>query len=147
MKSRGLGDVYKRQTFNSIYRIENSSDYLWAGIRTPIMLTDANLTVNYSMKKDNFPLESIAPRIFTFNKSRYLITCSAGLGGASKATPTLSVYDISKGSTVKEALEIFDKGENHNPVYSFILGGSGTVSYTHLQPTRLHKVSRMPSSA
>ena len=112
-------------TFNSIYRIENSSDYLWAGIRTPIMLTDANLTVNYSMKKDNFPLESIAPRIFTFNKSRYLITCTAGLGGSTKAKPTLSVYDISKGNTVKEALEIFDKGENHNPVYSFILGGSG----------------------
>lgn len=115
-------------TFNSIYRIGNSSEYLWAGIRTGIMLTDANLGINYTMNKDNFPMESIAARIFTFNKSRYLMTCSAGLGSSSKATPTLSVYDITKGNTVKEALEIFDQAENHNPVYSFILGGSGNAA-------------------
>ena len=66
----------------------------------------------------------MAARIFTFNKARYLMTCTVGYGSGSKVTPTLNLYDITKGGTVQEALERFDTGDTHTPVYSFILGGA-----------------------
>ena len=77
------------------------------------------------MKKENIAGESVAPRIFTFNGERYLIVCTAGYGSSTKATPSLIVYNLTKGSTVAEAMQKFDEAENHNPDYTFILGGSG----------------------
>ena len=111
-------------TSMSMYRIEDTSQYLLAGLRFPIALTDETASVKYQLKKDNIAAESIAARIFTFNKARYLMTCTVGFGGSTKTTPTLNLYDITKGRTVQEALERFDTGDNHNPVYSFILGGA-----------------------
>ncbi|ETD17592.1 MULTISPECIES: DUF4623 domain-containing protein [Prevotellaceae] len=108
-----------------IYRIEETSQYVFSGVRTPVMLTDESASVKYTMGKDHTAAEGISPRIFTFNKSRYLIVCTAGLGSASKATPALYIYDISKGNTVEEALAKFDEAGNYNPIYSFILGGAG----------------------
>ena len=53
------------------------------------------------------------------------MVCTAGLGSASKATPTIYVYNITRGNTIEDALKIFDNSDNHNPVYSFALGGFG----------------------
>ena len=35
------------------------------------------------------------------------------------------VFDISKGNNLAEALERFDAASEHEPVYTFILGGAG----------------------
>ena len=91
----------------------------------PITLTGSAAEKKFSLSAANQPAEAVAARAFMFNKKRYLITCTAGLGGASKATPTLYVFDISKGKSLAEALEIFEAASDHNPVYTFILGGAG----------------------
>ena len=110
----------------SMYRIENTSQYLLSGLRFPVALTDEMGGVKFQLNKDHIAAESIGARIFTFNKARYLLTCTVGFGGATKATPTMNLYDITKGSTVQEALEKMDAAKDQKPVYSFILGGTFT---------------------
>lgn len=112
----------------NVYRIEDTDEYVWAGVRLPVTLVDESLGTKYAMNKSNLETEAVAPRIFTFNGERYLIVCSAGQGSASKATPSLVVYNLTKGSTVAEAMQKFDEGDNHNPDYRFILGGSGNAA-------------------
>lgn len=112
----------------NVYRIEDTQQYIWSGVRLSSILTDEGLNPKYTINKNNIAAEGAAARIFTFNKSRYLMMCSAGLGSASKATPALYVYDITKGNTIEEALTNFDNGTNHNPVYTFFLGGSGNAA-------------------
>ena len=109
----------------NIYRYENTSDYLYSGLAMPITLSSNAAQKKFSLSAANQPAEAVAARAFMFNNKRYLITCAAGFGSASKATPTLYVYDISKGSNLAEALERFEAASQHEPVYSFILGGTG----------------------
>lgn len=109
----------------NVYRIEETDQYVWSGLRLPITLADESLGAKYKMNKASIAAEAVASRIFTFNSERYLMVCTSGFGSASKATPSLIVYNLTKGSTVQEAMEKFDAAENKNPDYTFILGGSG----------------------
>lgn len=109
----------------NVFRIEDTDQYVWSGLRLPVTLVDESLGEKYKMNKDHLAIEAVAPRIFTFNDERYLMVCTAGHGSASKATPSLVVYNLTKGSTVEEAMQKFDEGDSHNPDYTFILGGSG----------------------
>ena len=118
----------KMKVSMNIYRYENTSDYLYSGLAMPITLSSNAAQKKFSLSAANQPAEAVAARAFMFNNKRYLITCAAGLGSASKATPTLYVYDISKGSNLAEALERFEAASQHEPVYSFILGGSGNTA-------------------
>jgi hypothetical protein len=115
----------KMKVSMNIYRYENTSDYLYSGLAMPITLSSNAAQKKFSLSAANQPAEAVAARAFMFNNKRYLITCAAGFGSASKATPTLYVYDISKGSNLAEALERFEAASKHEPVYSFILGGAG----------------------
>ena len=115
----------KMKVSMNIYRYENTSDYLYSGLAMPITLSSNAAQKKFSLSAANQPAEAVAARAFMFNNKRYLITCAAGFGSASKATPTLYVYDISKGSNLAEALERFEAASQHEPVYSFILGGTG----------------------
>ncbi len=114
--------------FMNVYRIENTDQYVWSGVRQAVTLTDESLGVKYTMNKANLAAEAIAARIFNFNSERYLIACTAGLGSASQATPALYVYNITKGGTVEEALKRFDASSNHNADYTFVLGGAGNAA-------------------
>ena len=115
----------KMKVSMNIYRYENTGDYLYSGLAMPITLSSNAAQKKFSLSAANQPAEAVAARAFMFNNKRYLITCAAGFGSASKATPTLYVYDISKGSNLAEALERFEAANEHEPVYSFILGGTG----------------------
>ena len=115
----------KMKVSMNIYRYENTGDYLYSGLAMPITLSSNAAQKKFSLSAANQPAEAVAARAFMFNNKRYLITCAAGFGSASKATPTLYVYDISKGSNLAEALERFEAASEHEPVYSFILGGTG----------------------
>ncbi len=114
--------------FMNVYRVEDTSQYLWSGVRQAITLTDESLAAKYTMNKSNIAVEAISPRIFSFNSERYLMVSTAGLGSASPATPSVHVYNITKGSTTENALKLFDEGTNHNPDYTFILGGAGNAA-------------------
>jgi len=118
----------KMKVSMNIYRYENTSDYLYSGLAMPITLSSNAAQKKFSLSAVNQPAEAVAARAFMFNNKRYLITCAAGFGSASKATPTLYVYDISKGSNLAEALERFEAASKHEPVYSFILGGAGNTA-------------------
>ncbi|NCC10268.1 MAG: DUF4623 domain-containing protein [Bacteroidia bacterium] len=115
-------------SFMNINRIEETSQFVWSGVRTGIMLTDELANVKYTVNPSYTAVEAIDPRVFTFNKERYLMVCTAGLGSATKATPAIYVYNITKGNTVEESLKLFNDGENHHPDYTFILGGSGNAA-------------------
>lgn len=106
----------------NVYRIGDTDQYLWAGVRIPVTLVDESLGEKY---KSSIGGEAVAPRIVEFNNERYLLVCTAGQGAATKATIAMEVYNLTKGSTVEEALQKFDEGDNHNPSYTFKLGGSG----------------------
>ena len=118
----------KMKVSMNIYRYENTSDYLYSGLAMPITLSSNAAQKKFSLSAVNQPAEAVAARAFMFNNKRYLITFAAGFGSASKATPTLYVYDISKGSNLAEALERFEAASQHEPVYSFILGGAGNTA-------------------
>ena len=66
--------------------------------------------------------------MFTFNQERYLMACVAKFGSASKVTPTLNVYNLTKGANEEEAMENFKAAESHNPDYSIIIGGDSGIT-------------------
>lgn len=109
----------------SVCRIGNTDKYLWGGVRVPVTLVDEGVSPIY---QSSIAGEAVSPKVVEFNKERYLVVCTAGFGGASKASIALEVYNITKGATIEEALQNFDEGENHNPVYQFKLGGSGNAN-------------------
>jgi|LAHS01.1.fsa_nt_gb hypothetical protein len=111
--------------FMTINKVADSNDYLWTGVRTGLWLADEELNVKYKLNRDLLPIEAEGARVFTFNQTRYLLVCPAGLGGASTALPGIYLFDISKGNTVQEALEKFAESTDHNAVYTQYLGGSG----------------------
>lgn len=109
-----------------VYRIEDTDKYLWSGLRLPVTLTDENVTpggASLPLDDNILPKESVAARMFTFNQERYLMACVAKFGSASKVTPTLDVYNLTKGANAEEAMENFKAAESHKPDYSAIIGG------------------------
>ena len=101
-----------------------------------VLASNANATPNTYVyriedtdKYDNIlPKESVAARMFTFNQERYLMACVAKFGSASQVTPTLSVYNLTKGATPEEAMENFKAAESHQPDYSVIIGGDSGIT-------------------
>lgn len=114
-----------------VYRIEDTDKYLWSGLRLPVTLSDENVTpggASLPLDDNILPKESIAARMFTFNQERYLMACVAKYGSASKATPALNVYNLTKGANEAEAMENFKAAESHNPDYSIIIGGDSGIT-------------------
>lgn len=114
-----------------VYRIDDTDKYLWSGLRLPVTLSDENVTpggASLQLDDNILPKESIAARMFTFNQERYLMACVAKYGGASKATPALNVYNLTKGANEEEAMENFKAAESHNPDYSIIIGGDSGIT-------------------
>ncbi len=114
-----------------VYRIDDTDKYLWSGLRLPVTLSDENVTpggASLPLDDNILPKESVAARMFTFNQERYLMACVAKYGGASKATPALNVYNLTKGANAEEAMENFKAAESHNPDYSVIIGGDSGIT-------------------
>lgn len=112
------------QGYMTINRIEDGDEYLWSGVYMAPALTNASANILYDIKSLN-GTEFTACRVFSFNEERYLLACSAAR--SNKVTPTVYVYDITRGDTVAEALAIFEAGER-KPVYQFILGGTNNAN-------------------
>ena len=123
-KSIGSPQVLSSRTgaqgYMTINRIEDGDEYLWSGVYMAPALTNASANIVYDIKSLN-GTEFTACRVFSFNEERYLLACSAAR--SNKVTPTLYVYDITRGDTIAEALAIFESGER-KPVYQFVLGGT-----------------------
>ena len=114
-----------------VYRIDDTDKYLWSGLRLPVTLTDENVTpggTSLALDDNILPKESVAARIFTFNGERYLMSCVAKYGGASQVTPSLNVYNLTKGANIEEAMENFKAAESHQSDYTAIIGGASGIT-------------------
>lgn len=94
--------------FMNINRIGNSDQYLLTGHEAPVMVTSADAEVTYKMANTSIPIRSSDPRVVYFNNERYLLTVTAARGGSDPVV--MYVYDITRGESVAEALEIFEAG-------------------------------------
>ena len=89
-------------------------------------IVDESMSVQYALKPTSVAAQSTACQIISFNGERYLVTMTAGR--TEDVTPTMNVYDITKGGdTLTDCLAKFEEGER-KPVYSFILGGGKSIS-------------------
>lgn len=111
--------------FMNINRIGNSDQYLLTGHEAPIMITNADASVAYKMANASIPIRASDPRIVYFNDERYLMTVTAARGGSDAVV--MYVYDITKGTSISEALEIFEAG-NKAPLYQYSLLGPVNAS-------------------
>lgn len=114
-------------SYPTINRIWDTDSYIFSGINMAPLIVDESLSfVQYSLKSSSVPSQSTASRIISFNEERYLVTLTAGRTEA--VTPTMNVYDITKGGdSLADCLARFESGDR-KPVYTFILGGEKSTS-------------------
>ncbi len=101
---------------------EAPGNYIYTGHQGPIMLVNANGQSLYTVSTSSIPVSGGSDaRVITFNQERYLAMI------ATPGTGSIDVYDITKGSTVAEALAIFEEGDK-TPLYQYSLGGNIAAS-------------------
>jgi len=94
--------------------------YLYTGHQSSIMLVDANGSVAHDLTTLTNNGGSDA-RVITFNQERYMVMNTV------PGTGTVTVYDITKGETIAEALSIFEAGDK-NALISYSLSGNVTAA-------------------
>lgn len=111
--------------FMNMNRIGNTDQYLLTGHEAPFMVVNAEATVLYKMANTSIPIRSSDPRIVYFNGERYLLTVTAARSGSDPVV--MYVYDLTRGETITEALEIFEAGSK-TPVFQYSLLGPTNTS-------------------
>ena len=61
----------------NVYRVGNTDQYLWSGVRIPVTLVNESVGEIYA---SSIKGEAVAPRIINFNEERYLLVCTAESG-------------------------------------------------------------------
>lgn len=102
-------------------QVGNTDSYLYSSHSSPISVVNAGGTKSYTMGSTTIPIRSSDPRVINFNGKRYLMATTAARGAGEPVV--LSVYDISGGSDIVEALNIFEGLPEHDAVYSYSLLG------------------------
>ncbi|MBO9593250.1 MAG: DUF4623 domain-containing protein [Niabella sp.] len=110
----------------SFNRVVNTSDYIYTGYDAPIRLANESAVVSYALSNDAVPLRGSDAHVINFNGERYLIMTTAARTGTEPVV--LYVYDISKGGTTREALELFNARPDKAPVYQYSLLGPVTAN-------------------
>ncbi|MBC7746075.1 MAG: DUF4623 domain-containing protein [Flavobacterium sp.] len=108
-------------SWTSYNRVGNTSDYIFTGHDAPVASISEGGSPSYIMSRFSIPVRGSDARVFNFNAERYLIITTAARTG-SDAT-VFYVYDITKGSTVKEALTNLDNAPTITPVFQYALMG------------------------
>ncbi|MDR3226924.1 MAG: DUF4623 domain-containing protein [Prevotellaceae bacterium] len=106
---------------------ETTDEYVYTGPSGPIVLVGVGGNPIYKMADNGttFTRASDA-HIVSYNQKRYL-GLTTGSPGGTGAENAMYIYDITKGATTKEALELFDAGSK--PIeYRFGLSGGGNSS-------------------
>ena len=112
--------------FMNMNQIGNSEEFLLTGHEGPIMLTNADAVVSYTMARTSVPIGTLDPKVVFFNGERYLLTVTGHRGGAADHV-AMYLYDITRGATITEALEIFEAG-NKTPLFQHSLLGPQNTS-------------------
>ena len=109
--------------YNKVDGVDNQ--YLYTGSQAGIYLVNAAGAVAYTIPTTSIPQGSVDAHIFNFNRERYLgvMEVATGLLGGSPAAGSVTLYNITKGETIAEALAIFEAGDKA-PIFKYSLGGS-----------------------
>ncbi|MDR2065805.1 MAG: DUF4623 domain-containing protein [Prevotellaceae bacterium] len=119
---------YGTRLWNYFNLVEGSTnEYLFTKAEIPIRLVDSDGAVKYTMATTSFPLGSADPRIFHYNEKRYFGFITANLGNATCQDNILYIYDITRGATTQEALELLEAG-SRIPELKYDLKGAATSS-------------------
>ena len=118
----------KATAWMSFNRVEDTADYVFTGFYAPIMLANESAGITYTMGATSVPERGSDARIIKFNEERYLIMCTAARDASKDAPPTVYVYNITKGSTALEAMQLFDAREDKSPDFTYSLGGPANTN-------------------
>lgn len=110
----------------SFNRVGTTSDYIYTGYDAPIRVANESAVISYALSNNAVPLRGSDARVITFNKERYLILTTAARSGSDPVV--LNIYDITKGSTTTEALQLFDQRADKSPVFQYSLLGPANAS-------------------
>ncbi len=113
------------EPFMNMNRVGTSDNYLLTGHAAPIMVASVEGTIGYKMANSSIPIRSCDPRVVYFNGERYLLVVTAARGAGDAVV--MYLYNITKGETITEALEIFESG-NMTPIYQYPLLGPVNTS-------------------
>jgi len=113
-------------SWSTYTKIGNTEEYLFTGHQAPIALVSDGGTASFTMSGTNVPLIGSDARIVNFNGERYLIVTTAARSAGNFTN--LMVYDITKGTTVKEALTNLNNLPTVTPVFNYSLMGPVNTS-------------------
>lgn len=109
-------------------RIGNTSEYLFTGHSAQLALANDAGSSTFTTTKmtalasgTTFPITSSDARIVSFNSERYLIVVTAPIGA--NAFSNLRVYNITKGTTIKDALTNLNDLPVITPIFDYSLMG------------------------
>lgn len=106
-------------------QVEDTDHYLLSGYGTKdIYVVDSESLLVYTVSSSVIPTQGVGARIISFNEERYLILAEAP---RSTGNSVLYVYDITKGSSIVEALELFEES-GKDAIFKYSLGGSFNVA-------------------
>lgn len=113
------------EPFMNMNRVGTTDSYLLTGHAAPIMVASVDGTIGYRMANSSIPIRSSDPRVVYFNGERYLLVVTAARGAGDAVV--MYLYNITRGETITEALEIFESGDM-TPVYQYPLMGPVNAS-------------------
>ena len=115
----------------SANRVGSSSDYIFTGYDSPIRLGSETASISYSLSNTAVPLNGADAHVISFNEERYLVMTTSARYSNLNQTVILYVYNITNGSTTREALELFEARTDKSPLYEYpLLGPAGANSFT-----------------
>ncbi len=107
--------------YDTITRIDGTDLYIHSGSTMIPRINDENMSTQYQFNAMFEKKEYNSIRIFEFNHERYMYGATVG-----RSLPTAEgiVYNITKGSSITEALDIFFKQSEIKPLWSQPIGGN-----------------------
>lgn len=110
----------------SFNKVGNTGDYIYTGYDAPIRLANESAVISFALSNTAVPLRGSDARVISFNGERYLIMTTAARTGSDAVV--LYVYDITKGSTTAEALQLFNDRTDKSAVFQYSLLGPVNVA-------------------
>lgn len=110
----------------SFNRVGNTGDYIYTGYDAPIRVANESAVISYALPNNAVPLRGSDARVINFNNERYLILTTAARSGSDPVV--LNIYDITKGSSTTEALQLFEQRADKSPVFQYSLLGPANAS-------------------
>ncbi len=112
----------------SYNRVAGTDQYIYTSHDAPIYVLNASGASAFNLSRTAIPVRGMDARVFMFNGERYLLMVTGARTG-SEAT-VLYVYNITRGDTLVEALQIFAGLPERTPVYERSLGGPVNINPT-----------------